>query len=267
MHNIIPSFCFIISCYNKSKIIEKHINLLKKSFIKKHKIIVVDDKSTDNTLEILNKIENIEIISNEENKGWGYSNNKALEMVNEEYVVFMDADILIGTFGWIENWYFFQRNMENIGESGELHYCSKLYNMRHVYEHLSKQSWIKNNDEIYDDFLNKKCSIKTTSHIGGSFKIFNTSLIKKINGFSNHSNPVCVEVEISIKVKAFGYKLLPYRMPFRWIILKSDNINTIVNESQRMNNLLNEQTKQFEEYNCLGVSCLNWLNDEVCYFS
>lgn len=60
-------------------------------------IIVIDDYSLDNTLEKLRKFQmesdyNLVILSNEENKGVGYSINRGLDLASGEYVVFLGSD-------------------------------------------------------------------------------------------------------------------------------------------------------------------------------
>jgi len=264
---IIPKFCIVISCFNKRDIIFHHVNLLKKSFIKDHRIIIVDDKSTDDTKNIIENVQNVELIINEHNLGWGDSNNKALNIVNEEYVIFMDADFFIGTFGWIENWYLFQKQFQNIGESGELHYCNSLFNVPNVYNHLTNQSWIINDNNVCKDILNKNSSFESTVHVGGSFKIFKTSILKNIGGFSNHFSPVCVEVEISIRIKSLGFEILPYRVPYRWIIVRGDSNDIIIKESKKMEFLIEYQKKEFEKSGSLFYNPINYLGNQVFYGS
>lgn len=81
---IIPAF----NCENK---IEKCINLLKKNNTK-FEIIVIEDCSNDNTLNILEKISGITIIKNSVNIGAGASRNKGIEHANGDFICFVDAD-------------------------------------------------------------------------------------------------------------------------------------------------------------------------------
>jgi len=265
--SLVPKFAILTSCFNKSDVIAEHIKLLKKSFIQDHRIIITDDKSTDNTKDVIKSLGNIEFIANDRNLGWGESNNKALSIVNEDFVVFLDADFLIGTYGWLENWYFFQKIFQNIGESGELHYCSSLFNVQNIHNHLMNQPWMKNMNSVNNEILNRNSSFESTAHIGGSFKIFKTPIIKKVGGFSNSINPVCVEVEISIRMKSLGLELLPYRIPYRWVIVRGDTANIVAHESQRMETLIEEQKKEFEKSGSLLFNPLNWLRKQVYYSS
>ncbi len=62
-----------------------------------YEIVVVDDGSTDNTLQITKSIANnnnhINILSNERNSGKGYSVRRGMLSARGEYVFFTDADL------------------------------------------------------------------------------------------------------------------------------------------------------------------------------
>ena len=87
----------VIPCYNCPNFISKTIESLINQTIKPQEIILVNDASTDNTLEILKQIKeqypNIaEIINLEKNKGASHARNHGVENSKGEYVLFMDSD-------------------------------------------------------------------------------------------------------------------------------------------------------------------------------
>ena len=81
----------IVPVYNEDGIIFKFINQLKKLKIKKE-IIVINDCSTDNTLNILKKIKNINVITNKKNLGYGYSIKKGIKKAKYDFCLTIDAD-------------------------------------------------------------------------------------------------------------------------------------------------------------------------------
>ena len=58
-----------------------------------HEIIVVDDASTDGTIHILEKIDNIKVIHHEQNSGKGAAVRTGLAHVKGNYVITQDADL------------------------------------------------------------------------------------------------------------------------------------------------------------------------------
>lgn len=86
----------IMPCYNSSQYIEKNLNSILSQTYNDFNIILIDDKSTDNTLEIIKKYKNnsknIIIIENDKNRGAGYCRNEALKLCDTKYVTFIDSD-------------------------------------------------------------------------------------------------------------------------------------------------------------------------------
>ncbi len=85
----------IIPVYNERKVIKDTISKVKeylKNKFNSFEIIVVDDKSTDSTVEILNNIDNIKVLKNLNNHGKGYSVAKGVKEAKGKLILFMDAD-------------------------------------------------------------------------------------------------------------------------------------------------------------------------------
>ena len=82
--------------YNKAKYLIRSIGSIQKQTLKEIEIIAVNDKSTDNTLEVLMNISKndsrIKIINNNKNRGLLYS--RAMGIINSkgEYLMNMDPD-------------------------------------------------------------------------------------------------------------------------------------------------------------------------------
>jgi GT2 family glycosyltransferase len=254
----IPWFTIIIACYNKQHVIAKTVSLLKKSGLNQ-KIILIDDRSTDDTLLEIKKISDIEIIENKENIGWGASNNVALNRVETEYVVFMDADFFVGTYGWLISWYLNNSYKNNVGESGELHYGDVL-SFDKIYNHLLLQPWINNGSLFSKKVLNKDKDKDTFDHICGNYKIFKTDIIKKIGGFSNSNFAPCVEVEISFRAKANGYNIDSYRIPYRQTTCEEMTCDMINKKYEDMDDILEQQKKMYIKDNKLIGLLYNPIN-------
>lgn len=90
MNNI--KFSIIIPAYNVEKYIEKCINSILEQDYTNYEIIVVDDCSTDNTLNILKRYKEIKILSTPKNSRQGVARNIGLNNCTGDYILFADAD-------------------------------------------------------------------------------------------------------------------------------------------------------------------------------
>ena len=83
-----PKISIIVPIYNAEKYLERGINSLKNQTLEDIEIILVDDSSTDSSLEICNKMaaedDRIKII-HKPNEGAGLARNAALKIAAGEY--------------------------------------------------------------------------------------------------------------------------------------------------------------------------------------
>ena len=93
-----PKLSIITPIYNKSKYILRYLRSIQNQFFDDIEIILVDDHSTDSTLEIIEKLrkndERIILIKNKKNKGTLKSRNEGVLKSNGKYLIFLDPDDL-----------------------------------------------------------------------------------------------------------------------------------------------------------------------------
>ena len=83
----------ILPVYNCEKWVERCIKSILNQTYKNIELIIINDGSTDNTLEVCKKYENNQVtIINKENTGVSKTRNVGLEKAQGEYVFFIDAD-------------------------------------------------------------------------------------------------------------------------------------------------------------------------------
>ena len=87
----------IIPVYNGSKFIRRVLYSILIQSYSNYEVIIVDDASTDNTLDIIKEFTDhrIKIITHSENKGVGVARQTALKNATGDFVVFVDSDDVI----------------------------------------------------------------------------------------------------------------------------------------------------------------------------
>ena len=97
-----PSVAIVILNWNGQQFLEKFLPALLASTYTNARFIVVDNASTDNSIEFVEAyFPQVEIIENEANEGFAKGYNTALQQVFSDYYVLLNSDVEV-TPGWIE---------------------------------------------------------------------------------------------------------------------------------------------------------------------
>lgn len=105
-----PPVTVIIPTYNCSLYIEKCVKSVLDQTLKGIEIIVVDDCSSDCTVDLIPKNFNIQIIKNSERLGSGLSRNCGINHSIGEYVAFLDGDDFYPNVNSLEKLYNIAKN-------------------------------------------------------------------------------------------------------------------------------------------------------------
>ena len=83
----------IMPVFNGEEYIKKAIESVLSQSLSDFELIIINDGSTDNTLDIINGFDDERIrLIDQENKGPGAARNRGIEIVEGEYVMFLDSD-------------------------------------------------------------------------------------------------------------------------------------------------------------------------------
>ena len=93
-------YSFIVPFYNTSKYLKRCLDSLIGQSFNNFEVILINDGSTDNSLDILNKYKknnsNV-IIINQENKGLSEARNVGVKKAKGKYIIFIDSDDYVNT--------------------------------------------------------------------------------------------------------------------------------------------------------------------------
>ena len=93
-----PLVSIITPMFNSETFISETINSVINQTYQNWELLLIDDGSTDTTIEIVNqflsKFHNIKLLKNEANLGAAISRNKGIEAAQGKYIAFLDADDL-----------------------------------------------------------------------------------------------------------------------------------------------------------------------------
>ena len=93
---VYPSLSVLVPAYNEEKMIERAIEGLLETDYPDKEIVVIDDGSTDKTLEIANRYKSKVKVLHKENGGKASALNYGITFAKGEIIVIVDADTIVG---------------------------------------------------------------------------------------------------------------------------------------------------------------------------
>lgn len=133
--NNIPLISVITPIFNGKKYILETIQSILNQTYKNWEMIIVDNKSTDNTIEIVKSIEDerIKIIQLEHNSGGpARPRNIGIENAKGEYIAFLDADDILAPNKLEVQLNFMLRNNLNFCSTSAKYICEKSTSIKKV---------------------------------------------------------------------------------------------------------------------------------------
>ena len=173
----------IVPVYNVEKYIERCLNSLIHQTLQDIEIILVDDKSQDNSSLICDnyakKDKRIKVIHKEKNEGLGFARNSGIEIATGEYLAFLDSDDYVDID--------FYENLYNNNEGADIIYGASKDEYDGVTTRVGKcplSKKVYENEEIIPNILynmignvNQNLVIGFTTCMG----IYKNNIIKKYN--------------------------------------------------------------------------------------
>jgi arylsulfatase A-like enzyme/GT2 family glycosyltransferase/SAM-dependent methyltransferase len=172
-----------------------------------YEIILADDASVDETINISVYTENIRVIRNAENLGFLKNGNKAAGHARGKYILFLNNDTLVR-----ENWMgSLLELMERDGKIGMV--GSKLIFVDGTLQQAGGIIWSDGSVSHYgrgDDSNKPEFNyIKEVDYVSGACFMIRSDLWKKIGGFDTAFSPAYYEdVDLAFGARKQGYKVI-----------------------------------------------------------
>ena len=187
----------IIPVYNSEKTLAKCLDSIKNQSFENWQVIAVDDKSTDNSLEILNSYaasdKRFKIIAAEKNGGASVARNIALKLADSEYTAFLDSDD-----------YWEPDMLETLVSKAEHHNCD-VVQCRYIYDFQGGKQYLPKGAFGKDVFLEgkamKKVFLKMMTGINMNhvcMKLVKTSLLKDLS--FDTTLPTAEDLDFCVKI-------------------------------------------------------------------
>ena len=91
----------IIVSYNSKHELQNCIRSIREYTTYPYRLIVVDNNSTDGSVELLRSYSNIKLIALKTNRGYGAGANQGIKAGNGEFIFILNSDLIV-TPGWLE---------------------------------------------------------------------------------------------------------------------------------------------------------------------
>ena len=146
MNNLVS---IITPTFNSEKYIQQTIQSVQNQTYQNWEMIIVDDCSSDNTIQIVEDIQNTEpriiLIKSDKNSGPAVSRNKGIEKAQGKYLTFLDADDI-----WFED--FIQNSIDTIQKTG-IHFVFSSYKRSNEQLNFIYSDFIVPEKVTYTDIL------------------------------------------------------------------------------------------------------------------
>ena len=170
-------------------------------------IIVVDDKSPDNTLTIINNIPGIKLIANPENMGFIHACNHGANAASGHYLYFLNNDTRV-TKHWLDELVNTFYNLPGTGLVG-----SKLVYPNGTLQEAGGIIW--QDGSAWNFGRNQDASLpiynyaREVDYCSGASIMIPSDLFKKLGGFDEHYAPAyCEDADLALKVRENGYRVI-----------------------------------------------------------
>lgn len=194
-----PSLTILMPAYNEENVVEESIESALSIDYPNYDVLLIDDGSTDSTLEKARKFEGREgftLIEHEENQGKAAALNTGIENTDAEYIAVQDADSRVET-ELVEKTL---AEMENNPDMGAVIGSIKSFSHNTFIQRMQRIQY-----RLTNFYRSLMAQIDTLDVTPGAFSIYRTEDVREVGGF-DLDNPT-EDLEMAWKLREHGKSL------------------------------------------------------------
>lgn len=201
----------IVTHNNQNVIYDTISSILKFTDNIDFKLYVVDNASTDNTIQILENFkDDIILIKNDVNYGFSVSHNKVIDIINSDYHFVINPDIFIDSYVVDEMCTFFYNNEDIVLA------MPKILNFDSTVQYLPKKvpkikyllsGFFPFLSKIRDEYTMKNFDFSDITDIdfcSGCFMVCKTKTLKSVEGFDTRYFMYFEDIDLTLTLKQLG---------------------------------------------------------------
>jgi GT2 family glycosyltransferase len=201
-----PVVSIIIPAYNKWKYTLNCLKSIAENTTGDYEVVVVDDASTDETADVLSKVQNLHLITNKQNAGFVESCNRGARASKGQYILFLNNDTMV-TEGWLPPLLEVIRR-EAVGAVG-----SKLVYQDGTLQEAGGIIWHDGSGWNYgcEDDPEKPAYnyLREVDYCSGASLMVKRELFEKAGGFDERFKPAyCEDTDLCFSLRNLGYKVM-----------------------------------------------------------
>ncbi|MEM3448740.1 MAG: glycosyltransferase family 2 protein [Nitrososphaerota archaeon] len=251
-----PLASVIVLNHNGMAFLEKCFNSLKNQSYPNYEVIMVDNASTDNSIEYVKRnFPWIKLIQSNTNLGYAGGNNLGAKKARGKYLVFLNNDTYVDYY-WLEELVNAVENHKDIAlaqslildyEKKGIVQCAGLYLIKEC-----GWTWVFCKDIPYETFLEKYDSrmIDIFAGLGASI-IIPKEVFQKIGGFDDRFFIYSEETDLSWRIWLKGYRvvLAPKSRVYHKLGGSASKLKQEFNEFHRTKNVIRMLIKNYSTIN------------------